>query len=67
MFGALYNDAADEGIVLTNPKTGQSVPFYLSKVDRNEGDVFGWRFEVLPESVRKDKRLSGLKILIVNT
>lgn len=66
MFGQLYYDAADVGVVLNNP-TGSKVPFYLKHTDEVEGEVAGWRFEVLPESVAHSPRLAGLKLLIVNS
>lgn len=66
MFGQLYYDATDVGVVLVNPK-GDKVPFYLKHTDEVEGDVTGWRFEVLPESVAHSPKLAGLKLLIVNS
>ena len=66
MFGQLYYDATDVGVVLVNPNRDK-VPFYLKNTDEVEGDVMGWRFEVLPETVAQNPKLSGLKFLIVNS
>jgi len=65
--GQLYNDAMDVGVVLDNPHTNRSVPFFLKNVDEREGDVIGWRFEVLGETASRHPELAGLKLLIVNT
>lgn len=41
----LYDDAADVGIYIHNPKTGRTEAFYLDKTDEIEGDVLAWRFK----------------------
>ena len=62
----LYKDATDQGLVLVNPKTGQGVPFVLTRTD-GEVEIMGWHFEVVSETVLKYPSLSSLRILIVNT
>lgn len=68
-FGQLYKDACDTGFVLTNPKTGQSVPFYHSGTDKVNGgeDIAGFRFRVCPESARKFPQVANLEVLVINS
>ena len=65
--GQLYSDACDIGVLVSNPRTGNAVPFVLAREVRDsEGDIQGWDFEVAGEAVRKDSKLAGLKLVVFN-
>jgi len=63
----LYQDAADLGFIMHNTKTGNAVPFVLSRTDRQEGEIEGWVFTVDSYAVKAERYLEGIEVLIVNT
>lgn len=66
IFGQLYNDAADMGVMLVSQRTGHEVPFVLVREDKHEGETQGWWFQPTLDAVRADARVADLKLLIIN-
>lgn len=68
-FKPLYDDAADVGIVLLNPETGNESHWYLCEGETQtdpEGDVIAWKLRPCTESVRRHPRLRGFVMSIYN-
>lgn len=45
LFGAIFNDACDQGLLVRSRKTGKLAVFTLVKEDTREDEVTAWRFE----------------------
>ena len=66
-FQRLYSDAADVGLALRNPKTGNVTRWALStEVRDNEGEVLGWYLIPTSESIRRQPVLEGYCISLIN-
>ena len=66
-FGQIYDDAADVGFALRNPKTGESAVFAFEKdnIDR-DGDVISWVFRPVSEYVRRNAALRNVSVVVFN-
>ncbi len=63
----LYDDAADEGIVLRSPRTGGETRWYHTEtVKDRDDDVTEWVFKPCSESVSQVPGLAGLTLRILN-
>jgi hypothetical protein len=57
VFGQIYPDSCDEGLVLVSHKSGAEVRMYVTKTVRDcENDITHWCLRSVPE----DERLLGL-------
>ena len=65
-FGQIYPDACDEGFILVSHKTGAKITLYVSKCDMDGIEILGWHLKPTPESVKKNPRISGIRMLIIN-
>lgn len=66
-FARLYDDACDEGCMLTNPKTLKSIFFYLHKTHKDaDGDITHWELYPVVESIRKCPAILGYSLIIFN-
>lgn len=67
LYGALYDDAADCGLALRNPKTGGVTYWYLYDTHEDrEGDVTHWTFKATHETTRKYPKLAAYTLLVWN-
>jgi len=66
VFGQVYDDACDEGIVLVSHKTGREVVCAVEKVDTDsEGDVAGWN--LVPINKKSGRPMKNwFRVLIIN-
>lgn len=64
--GQIYPDACDEGIFLVSHKTGETAVFYLNVIDVSEGEYRAWELLPTTETLRKQPRLAGYKIVVFN-
>jgi hypothetical protein len=55
----VYNDAADVGMTLVNPKRGTRKNFVLTETITVEGDTVGWKFESTEPSIMGLRKLGG--------
>lgn len=64
----LYDDAADVGLALINPRTGNVTRWHLLDEvrDRRENELLGWMFAPTPETLRKQPELKGYQLNIAN-
>lgn len=64
----LYDDAADVGIALINPRTGNVTRWFLSETltDPREGETLGWVLKPTGESIRKQPELANYQFRIIN-
>lgn len=54
LFGRVFNDSADEGLILVSHVTGAPMVFYVHEEHRNaDGDVTHWTLYMAPESKRQ--------------
>lgn len=67
-FEPLYDDAADIGLALVNPRSGNVTRWHLAETVRHpaEGDILGWKLKATPEAVRKQPELAGYEFRIIN-
>lgn len=66
-FERLYDDAADVGLSLRNPRTGNVTRWsLLSEVRDAEEEVLGWMLVPTPETIRKQPELADYQLNIVN-
>lgn len=67
-FKPLYDDAADVGLALRNPRTGNVTRWHLADEIRcpREGELLGWYLKPCPESVRHNPVLEGYCIALIN-
>lgn len=55
LFGQVFSDSADEGLILVSAKTGHPIVFYVSMTKRNaDNDVLWWSLSMAPESKRQN-------------
>ena len=66
IFGRLYNDACDIGIVMISDKTGQEATFYLKDEVYNDGELVEYILKPTNETLRKFPRLEGYEVVILN-
>lgn len=65
----VYDDACDIGLTLHNPDTGKEVTFYLAHEERSndeDNELRWYEFAVIPEHVRKNRNLDGVKVILFN-
>ena len=64
----LYDDAADVGLALRNPRTGNVTRWsLLTEVrDPRENELLGWMLAPTPETIRKQPELQGYQLNIIN-
>ena len=66
----IYDDAADIGIVLVNPKTGAESVWYLAEKipmgSPEDNEIGGWKFCPTPETLRKHPQLAGRTVTVWN-
>lgn len=63
----LYDDAADVGLALINPRTGNVTRWsLLEEIRDQEHELLGWMLAPTPETVRKQPELKGYQLNIVN-
>jgi hypothetical protein len=68
-FDRLYDDAADVGFALRNPKTGNVTRWSLADEVRTGGadnELLGWYFKPTPESLYKNPALAGYCMTLIN-
>lgn len=79
-FQRLYNDAADVGFALRNPKTGNVTRWAVTSVVRGpdeisnyeavegciDDDVLGWYLVPTSESLRRNPQMKGYCIMLIN-
>lgn len=67
-FEQIYPDSCDPGFTMVSAKTGDLVDFVEVGQDRSDSgeDIAGWRFEPKPEHVRRNPKVKGLRVLIIN-
>lgn len=65
-FQRLYDDAADMGFALRNPKTGNVTRWAVAKEVRNDGEIMGWSLVPTPESIQRQPVLEGYCITLLN-
>lgn len=67
-FKPLYDDAADVGIALRNPKTGNITRWHMVTEirDPREGELLGWYLAPTPESVRRNPVLQDYSMTLIN-
>lgn len=65
-FKQLYDDAADEGIALLNPRTGSVTYWYVVAEVREEGDITMWVLQPTTESCRKHPSVQCYTMHILN-
>lgn len=62
----VWNDAGDVGFILIG-KNGKETIWTLATVDRNEGEITGWRYGPYIQNWDKaSQKLKDLRILIIN-
>lgn len=62
LFGRVFNDSADEGLILVSHVTGAPLVFYVEETHRNaDGDVTHWELNMAPESKRQNP---GIRVQI---
>src|SRR4051812_3614743 len=67
LFRQIYDDAADVGFAIRNPKTGNVMRFHLAEEHKDrEGDTTHWTFHPIPADLRKHPCLADLKVVIFN-
>lgn len=67
VFGQIYPDARDLGIILVSDKTGAETKWAMSREMRNwEGDLDGWVLIPIAETLRKTPALLGYEVHILN-
>ena len=67
LYGRVYNDAADVGFILQNPKTGNEAVLFLTNVEKDfDGDIKWWTFLETLESMRKRLASVGLEVTVFN-
>lgn len=64
----LYDDAADVGLALRNPRTGNVTRWaLLTEVrDPRENELLGWMLAPTPETLRKQPELKDYQLNIIN-
>src|SRR5258708_334591 len=63
----IYPNRDHAGVAILNPDTGRAVWFYLVEEERDTSDeIIQWEFAPIPESVKREPRLEGWKLIIVN-
>ena len=71
VFQRVFQDAIDVGFIMISHHTGMEVTFVVNKVDGgdedHDGEIMGWHLVPTKESIRKNPRCEGMKVLIVNT
>lgn len=67
-FGQLYDDAADVGFALRNPKTNNVTRWSLQNEMRDpvENELTGWVFVPAPETLRKNPELTSYELHVLN-
>jgi hypothetical protein len=67
-FQKLYNDAADVGFALRNPKTGNVTRWQVASEVRGpyDGELHGWYLVPTSESLRRNPQMEGYCITLVN-
>ena len=65
-FEKLYNNAADVGLALINPRTGNVTRWYVAKVKRSGDDIAGWVLKPTPESIRRQPELYDYQFELIN-
>jgi len=66
-FEPLYDDAADVGLALVNPRTGNVTRWYLSEtVTIPDDGVCAWTLKPTPETLRKQPELQDYQFRILN-
>ena len=66
LYSQLYDDACDVGCETFNPRTWRTVRWYMSSEVVEEGDLKVTIFKPCTESMRKDPRLEGWELHILN-
>ena len=68
VFGQIYSDACDEGMLLFNAKTGKTTSWAVSDMvySKVDHDLMYWKLTPLGESVARFPALQGWTLVIHN-
>lgn len=67
VFGQIYPDACDLGIILVSEKTGAESKWFIdSKLRNDDGELTGWRLLPTPEARRNFPALKQCEVIILN-
>lgn len=70
LFGQIYEDACDVGLMLESSKTGSVARFYLEAIETthntDEGEILNWTLLPTSDAVRRHPALNGWKMIIFN-
>lgn len=68
IFGRIFNDSADEGLVMISVVTGSEAKFFVEEIARNrDQDIISWKLLPTTETCRKIPRLNGSQVVVFNT
>jgi len=65
-FEQIYPDSCDLGFTMVSARTGDMVDFVQVGTDKSGEDIAGWWFEPKPEHVKKNPKVAGMRVLIIN-
>lgn len=60
------NIGNDKGITVISAHSAKKVNFAIHKVDSNEDGIQGWRLIPTRNEIKKNPKLHGLSVLIIN-
>lgn len=67
-FCQIFNDSADEGLVLVSRHTGTEVHYVANRTNsNNEGEILSWELIPTDASLRKVPSCRGTSIVVYNT
>lgn len=66
VFGQIYTDACDQGIILVSEKTGAESKWAVEREVRLNDDLDGWVLVPTAETLRKIPSLRGYEVHIWN-
>jgi hypothetical protein len=66
-FGPVFDDAVDEGLIITSHRTGAEAKFYISyTVDGDHGEVVSWVLKPTNDTVRKMSWMADVDVVVLN-
>lgn len=66
LFGQVYEDAADDGLILVSDRTGREVRLSVIKEHMRDGDITHWELASIPEDTRRLRLRQPITMVIYN-
>ena len=65
MFGQLWQDSADLGLIIVDAKTGKEFEFYVDEEHRHDGEIQMWSLKAVPKR-SNSARLNDMEVFVFN-